>query len=293
MEFLNGRQDVSMQKRATEASEERRRIGVGHLGGLVRGGAAALALAVGGPGMPGGGMPLRGNGFAPLLESRASVQIVFSKEVAGYFALSSIRRPEPYFTGVEGSWAVGSGVVMKNKNYVAYTQAVSIGIKDAIYVGTSSFSADGRIRHFAIVWGARHAPVRVPGFIVREGDIIEAGIEKAGEGRYSITIRDITNGKSYSESVARKGEARMAGWILQRSSNEEPRAVPENMQDRAEFITATVNEKKKEIGSANLHLVGSMIIYDTGGEKGFPTLAATISYVKKNAKGFSISYTGN
>ncbi len=294
MRFLSDRSEARVQMRTVDGSKGRRVGDDGLFRGIIRNGAAAaLALAVGAPGVPGGGMPMHGNGFAPLFKPPMPVQIIFSRGVAGYFAFSGTGKPMPYFTGVEGSWVAGGGVDMKGKGYVAYTQAVSIGIRDSIYAGTSTLSANGTVQHFAIVWGTRHAPERITGFAIKSGDIIQTAIEKDGRGRYAITIKDITEGEDHTATIERTGEARIVGWILQRSSDRKPKAARGGMQYRTSFMTATANKGRVNIGSGDISLVGSMMTYQANNGKDFPTLAATISYVKRNASGFSISYTGN
>jgi hypothetical protein len=125
------------------------------------------------------------------------------------------------YTTVSGSWTVPS--VVAGTDPVA-ADATWIGIggdtsSDLIQVGTQNVVEDGQVTPGSFYEQLPNTSQTVPNLSVSAGDTITASIKEVATGEWSISIEDITNGESYTNTVAYSSSESSAEWIEEAPSD--------------------------------------------------------------------------
>jgi hypothetical protein len=125
------------------------------------------------------------------------------------------------YTTVSGSWTVpsvvaGAGPVAADATWIGIGGDTS---SDLIQVGTQNVVEDGQVTPGSFYEQLPNTSQAVPNLSVSAGDTITASIKEVATGEWSISIEDITNGESYTNTVAYSSSESSAEWVEEAPSD--------------------------------------------------------------------------
>jgi len=190
------------------------------------------------------------------------------------------------YTTVSGSWKVPS--VVASTDPVA-SDATWIGIggdtsDDLIQVGTQNVVEDGQVTPGSFYEQLPDTSQAVPNLSVSAGDTITASIKEVSAGEWSISIEDVTNGESYTNTVAYNSSESSAEWV------EEAPSDGSSIVPLDEFGTVTFTGGSTTKNGSTVSIAGSdaqALTMDN--EEG--QAVATTSVLNTNGDGFVVTRT--
>jgi hypothetical protein len=125
------------------------------------------------------------------------------------------------YTTISGSWKVPS--VIAGSEAIA-SDATWIGIggdttDDLIQVGTQNVAENGQVTSGTFYEQLPDTSQSISSVNVSAGDTVTASIKEVADGEWSITIQDVTNGESYTNTVAYNSSESSAEWIEEAPSD--------------------------------------------------------------------------
>ena len=124
------------------------------------------------------------------------------------------------YTGITGSWIVPS-VSATSDSTAADATWIGIGgdtSSDLIQVGTQDMMSAGQQTTGTFYERLPDTAVSIPTVSVNAGDTINASITEVSTGEWKISITDVTNGQSFTNSVAYNSSESSAEWIQEAPS---------------------------------------------------------------------------
>ncbi|HSW80603.1 MAG TPA: G1 family glutamic endopeptidase [Candidatus Saccharimonadales bacterium] len=125
------------------------------------------------------------------------------------------------YTGISGSWKVPS-VSASSETFAADAAWIGIGgesSNDLIQVGTQNIVENGQVAAGSFYEQLPDSSITIPGVSVSAGDSITASVREVSDGEWTIYIKDITNGQSFSNTVAYDSSKSSAEWIQEAPSD--------------------------------------------------------------------------
>ena len=125
------------------------------------------------------------------------------------------------YTTISGSWKVPS-VVASTDPVAADATWIGIGgdtSDDLIQVGTQNAVEDGQVTPGSFYEQLPNTSQPIPNLTVSAGDTITASIKEVAAGEWSISIEDVTNGDSYTNTVAYNSSESSAEWVEEAPSD--------------------------------------------------------------------------
>ncbi len=156
------------------------------------------------------------------------------------------------YTSISGSWKVPS---VSASSGLPAANATWIGIggnnsNDLIQVGTQNIVSSGQVATSAFYEELPNVSTTVPGVTVHAGDTITASLQKTSSGQWAITIRDVTNGESYSTTVTYNSSESSAEWIEEAPSVNNS-IIPLDSFGSVTFTGATTTQNGSAVSIAN------------------------------------------
>lgn len=125
------------------------------------------------------------------------------------------------YTAISGSWQIPSVTVGSDS---AASDATWIGIggdtsSDLIQVGTENIVEDGQVASSTFFEELPNSSENIPTVTVSAGDKVSASITEVATGEWNISINDLTNGESYSNTVYYNSSESSAEWVEEAPSD--------------------------------------------------------------------------
>ena len=142
---------------------------------------------------------------------------------SGYMATSGT------YTSISGNWTAtsptGNGsTTTADSTWIGIGGVIS---SDLIQTGTqNTVSASGQVSASAFYELLPNVSQTVPGISVTPGDSMSASLSEVSSGQWSFTITDVTNGESYTKTVAYASSHSSAEWIEEDPSYSFRRQIP-------------------------------------------------------------------
>jgi len=150
------------------------------------------------------------------VQTAAAVSEV-TRNWAGYMATDG-----SVYTGVSGTWIV-PGVSEADSNLSADAAWIGIGgssSDDLIQVGTENMVEDGRLTTSAFYEELPDISQNIPSIAVNPGDAMSASIAQTSPGEWTVAIKNLTNGQSFSRPVFYDSSGSSAEWIEEAPSDQ-------------------------------------------------------------------------
>ena len=119
------------------------------------------------------------------------------------------------YTSVSGSWKVPN-VTASDDPLAADATWIGIGgdsSDDLIQIGTQNMVESGQVTTGTFYERLPETSETVPGVNVNAGDTVTASVKEVASGEWTINIADLTNGESYTNTVAYNSSESSAEWI--------------------------------------------------------------------------------
>jgi hypothetical protein len=155
---------------------------------------------------------------------------------AGYVATGGT------YTAISGSWTVPS-VSDSTDDLAADASWIGIGgvsTDDLIQVGTQNLVQDGQVTNGSFYEELPDSSETIPTVTVSPGDTITASIQESEGGEWLITIKDITNGESFSNTVYYDSSESSAEWIEEAPSEDGSNIIPLDQFGSVSFTNGSV-----------------------------------------------------
>lgn len=167
---------------------------------------------------------------------QTSAATLYSSNWAGYVA------SQPNTVAVSGTWNVPAVRATSRATY----SSVWVGIggftsNDLIQAGTESDYVGGRAVYYAWVEALPANTVLIPGLAVRPGNVVSASITYNGRSRWTVTLRNLSTGRSVSRAMFYRSTLSSAEWIEEApstASGVEPLARCASLYLRSARLTA-------------------------------------------------------
>jgi len=124
------------------------------------------------------------------------------------------------YTSISGSWKVPT-VTPGNETMAADATWIGIGgesSSDLIQVGTQNMVQDGQVSSGSFYERLPETSVDIPDVNVSVGDAITASVKEVSPGVWSVSIADMTNGESFTNTVSYNSSESSAEWIQEAPS---------------------------------------------------------------------------
>lgn len=144
------------------------------------------------------------------------------------------------YTTISGAWAAPH---VSGNGTSTSADATWIGIGgvtsgDLIQVGTDNIvSASGQVTTSAFYEMLPAVSQTVPGMTVTPGDSLSASLSEVSASQWTITITDLTNGQSYTNTVTYSSSNSSAEWIEEDPSTSRNRLIPFDDFGEASFTS--------------------------------------------------------
>lgn len=185
------------------------------------------------------------NTIAPTTTAASSSDV--TSNWAGYVASSGT------YSGVSGSWNVpsvsGSGDTSADATWVGIG---GVSTDDLIQVGTQNVvSPNGSVESSAFYEMLPDTSITIPNVSLSAGDAITASIANDGGDQWTITLKDTTNGESYSTVVSYDSSESSAEWIEEDPSDGASQIPLDN------FGTVTITNGSAMMNGSKTSILGS------------------------------------
>jgi hypothetical protein len=185
--------------------------------------------------------PSTGNSTGTDVTNTSSVNNVTSNW-AGYVSTGGT------YTSITGSWTVPT---VNPTSQTTAADATWIGIggvsgSDLIQIGTQDVMTTGTVSTETFYEELPAGSETVPGVSVRAGDVVDASIDEVSAGNWTLTIKDMTTGESYTNTVAYNSAASSAEWI-EEAPSDETSVIPLDNFGIVSFNDATTRENGKTV----------------------------------------------
>jgi hypothetical protein len=185
------------------------------------------------------------------------------------------------YTSVTGTWTVPTVTPTSDDRYTSHWIGIDgDGNSDLIQLGTEADSTGGRATYSAWWEILPDYSIDIPGITPRPGDSITASITQSSSTKWKISLKDNSNGESYSATKTYNGPAASAEWIV------EAPTVGGSQSAAAKFSPITFSGLTAN--GANPHLTTADEIILRSGSKNISTPSAPTS----SGNGFTVKYTG-
>lgn len=198
---------------------------------------------------------------------------------AGYVATGST------YTGISGSWTVPS-VSSSDDETSADASWIGIGgvsTEDLIQVGTQNIVEDGQVSTGSFYEELPNSSETISSINVNPGDTIAASIKESDGGVWDITMTDVTNGESYSNTVYYDSSESSAEWIEEAPSDGASDIIPLDQFGSVSFtngsVTADNTTESIEASGAK-----AVTMEDNEGQQ-----LTSVSSLSDNGSGFSVA----
>jgi hypothetical protein len=181
----------------------------------------------------------------PFLKTLQTQNIV-SLDWAGYSISSNTLFPQPLVTSVSGSWTVPKVAVSTGNTFSsAWIGIGGQGESTLIQVGSEHDSIGGQANYGVWYEMLPDSSITLDNITVSAGDVISASITliDSNTNSWSITIKDITTGKGFSQNVFYNSSLLTAEWIVERP------IVNNKITTLADFGTVTFTNATAQIGT--------------------------------------------
>ena len=185
------------------------------------------------------------------------------------------------YTAVTATWTVPTVTPTSDDRYSSHWIGIDgDGNSDLIQLGTEADSSGGRASYSAWWEILPDYSIDIPGVSPRPGDSITASITKSSSSKWKISLKDNSNGESYSSTKSYSGPAQSAEWIV------EAPTVGGSQSAAAKFSPVPFSGLTVNGGSPRL-TTDDEIILRTGGKA-----IATPTAPTSGGNGFTVKYTG-
>ena len=212
-----------------------------------------------------------------------------SPQWAGYVAMSNLILREAEVTIVTGSWTVPSIEPTANDAYSSVWVGVGgFGEASLVQTGTAQQSVDGIVTYYAWYEFLPNRAIRIQNFTVMPGDEITASVKliDANDHIWTVEIRDVTRGTSFSRDVMYRSSRLSAEWIVEAPS------LSGNVTPLADFGSVTFSGCFATIADttgAISSLPGyQLVMYDSQDVQ-----LVDVSALNAGGSGFTVTYSKN
>jgi hypothetical protein len=156
---------------------------------------------------------------------------------SGYLAAT----PHTDYTTVSGAWTVPTATSTSNQNSydAAWIGIGGVTSGDLIQVGTMDTVSHGQETSSAFYELLPRSATAISSLTVTPGDSMNAVITETANGQWSITITDITTGKSFTTAVGYSSSLSSAEWIEEDPSSSFGNLLPFDSFTPVTFTGAT------------------------------------------------------
>jgi hypothetical protein len=200
---------------------------------------------------------------------------------AGYMATGGT------YTSISGSWVVpevtaGTDPIAADATWIGIGGSKS---SDLIQVGTENTVEDGQVVGNTFYEQLPSSAQSIPTVSVNAGDTVTASIKEVSPGQWTVTIEDVTNGESYSNTVTYASSESSAEWIEEAPSDGDGAIMPLDEFGSVAFTdgTTTDNGNVVSITDSNAQVVS---MENEAGES-----LATVSSLSSDGGGFTVTRT--
>jgi len=200
---------------------------------------------------------------------------------AGYVATGGT------YTAISGSWTVPS-VSDSSDNLAADASWIGIGgvsTDDLIQVGTQNIVQDGQVSSGSFYEELPDSSETISSITVNPGDTITASVQESEGGEWLISIKDVTNGESYSNTVYYDSSESSAEWIEEAPSEDGSSIIPLDQFGSVSFTNGSVtdNNTNESIEASNSKAIN---MESDAGEQ-----LTDVSSLSGDGNGFSVTRT--
>lgn len=164
---------------------------------------------------------------------------------AGYVSTGST------YTSVSGTWTIPD-VTASDDSVAADATWIGIGgdsSNDLIQIGTQNMIENGQTTTGSFYEQLPDTSETIPGVSVNAGDTISASVKETTSGEWTVTINDLTNGESYSNTVAYNSSESSAEWIEEAPSTGES-VIPLDQFGSVAFSNGSTTENGNSVSIA-------------------------------------------
>lgn len=190
------------------------------------------------------------------------------------------------YSAVSGSWKVPT-VTPADDSLSADATWIGIGgdtSNDLIQIGTQNMVESGQVTTGTFYERLPDTSETVPGVNVNAGDAITASINEVASGEWTISISDLTNGESYTNTVGYDSSESSAEWVEEAPSSDGG-VMPLDNFGTVDFTNGSTTENGNTVSIAGSH--AQALTMDNQIEQALTSTSA----LSDNGSSFTVSRT--